>query len=715
MVEPRNTTTMKQILEDERPELVKLLTKYEGKFGVGPVWIVSVPARICVAADHTDYWRGFSPELLTMASDGQTMWGVVGPRDDGSVSCSSSDESFDDWSGTVHSSLKIGDDWLEWLRDRGSPAPNWANYIMGSIYRTAIDYDVPFGFNLYVDSSIPPASGASSSSALATMAMMAVRLSNGLPIGREELVTATSEGEWFCGTRGGMQDHATMLFAKVGNFLKLGFRPFSYEYIAVPRNISDKYWVTIFTHPSDKGGDVLNSFNRLALVAREIVPRILGEWKPDDADELLDKLPEKIVLNDFCAEYSCRGIEGLYPALFDDEAASVDVKDRFRFAMNEYERCQSTQRELGLERCSPDVLGGLLIDSWNEAGDYYGIRTELMDDIADAVLQTDGVYGVKVMGAGFGGNLLALCDADVNLSSIDSDYHYHRPGGGVSIFDTTNYLPSVPPSRASTAAVILCGGKGSRMKERGINEHKPLISLNGVPSTRIVLEMLQNHPIGVKQMILVTPPELAARYRDEFADLPVSVVAQPDALGTGNAVYCALGELEDSIEHIYVTFGTQPLVREESVSASHFMHVSSGAGFTMPTTIRNHPYAPLIRDEKGEVVGSLETHLDGVEVPEWGETNVGGYWVSRAALDNILTPLHHKLFDENLRTYSTKSGELGFPNEMTKGCLHLDYKVVGFPCSDPEEVIGLKSPNHIEDIEGWLTRRLRWSNDWVNL
>jgi hypothetical protein len=107
------------------------------------------------------------------------------------------------------------------------------------------------------------------------------------------------------------------------------------------------------------------------------------------------------------------------------------------------------------------------------------------------------------------------------------------------------------------------------------------------------------------------------------------------------------------------------------------------------------------------VIGSIETHLDGVEMPAFGETNVGGYWVSRVALEKVLSNLHAKLFDEENNVYKTNSGELGFPNEMTKGCLEMKLGVEGIAIADPEEVVGLKTPEHIGEIERWLNKPWR--------
>ena len=70
-----------------------------------------------------------------------------------------------------------------------------------------------------------------------------------------------------------------------------------------------------------------------------------------------------------------------------------------------------------------------------------------MDEIAELCRSCEGVMGVKVMGAGFGGNLLALVRADCleelrstlvenqNLFSrgVQESVLVHNPGQGVSI------------------------------------------------------------------------------------------------------------------------------------------------------------------------------------------------------------------------------------------------------------------------------------------
>lgn len=253
---------------------------------------------------------------------------------------------------------------------------------------------------------------------------------------------------------------------------------------------------------------------------------------------------------------------------------------------------------------------------------------------------------------------------------------------------------------AGFAAVLLCGGKGARMLEGGVTTHKPLLEIAGMPSTRYVIENLLNSLLDFDQIIVVVPPDREMEYFEALGGLEgvVQIVTQPNALGTGNAVYETLGFLNPSIEHVYVSFGTQPLVRNETIEKSLESHMENSLSFTLATVIMNAPYAPLIRDDYGKVVDSVESHLEGAEAPQYGETNIGAYWASRTALNEVLKPLHESLFDVKANKYLTNSGELGYPNEMVRACLKQGLEVDGVPIATEIEMMGIKTLETLEAI-----------------
>ena len=249
------------------------------------------------------------------------------------------------------------------------------------------------------------------------------------------------------------------------------------------------------------------------------------------------------------------------------------------------------------------------------------------------------------------------------------------------------------------AAVLLCGGKGSRMIAGGVDTHKPLLEVGGMPSTRFVIEGLLGGNLEFSQFIVVVPPGRESEYEDALAGLGCRIVVQEHALGTGNVVYDSLEHLLAPIEHVYVSFGTQPLVRTETIEGSLDVHLKQDLGFTLATVIMDNPYAPLLRDESGRVCGSVETHLEGAEMPAHGETNIGAYWASRSALEIVLSGLHEELFVVEENRYATNSGELGFPNEMVRGCLASNLGVEGVPIATEVEMMGIKTPETLAAIQ----------------
>ena len=68
--------------------------------------------------------------------------------------------------------------------------------------------------------------------------------------------------------------------------LRLTFRPFSAQSLDSIGELDSCKFVTIFTHPSDKGSATQLAFNARALAARDVIPQLLE----NPAEELPDIL-----------------------------------------------------------------------------------------------------------------------------------------------------------------------------------------------------------------------------------------------------------------------------------------------------------------------------------------------------------------------------------------------------------------------------------------
>ena len=332
------------------------------------------------------------------------MLAQISPRSDDVIKIATTLEGCGSSEFTIQD-VRITGDWLEALNSREIPESHWSNYVKGAVAYLENKLQIENGFELLIDSKIPAAAGASSSSALTLCGLAAAHLANDIPWTPEELTFMGGEAEWYVGTRGGMMDHATMMFAEEEEMLKLGFAPFDMELIGDRLGCR---WFSVFTHPADKGGAVRDAFNELAFVQREIIPSYLeGGVDGVELEQWMERLPVAIEHEKF----------GL-----------VRVRDRFLFVMNEYNRVQSLLSDTIKDDWRS--ISALFDSSWNDTRDLLGTHTPEMERVAVDLREKKGVLGVKVLGAGFGGSLLVCTKQDVDLGP---DAVEHRPGMGFNI------------------------------------------------------------------------------------------------------------------------------------------------------------------------------------------------------------------------------------------------------------------------------------------
>ena len=137
------------------------------------------------------------------------------------------------------------------------------------------------------------------------------------------------------------------------------------------------------------------------------------------------------------------------------------------------------------------------------------------------------------------------------------------------------------------------------------------------------------------------------------------------------------------------------MVRSGLVEGTLDVHIGNDLGFTLATVIMDHPYAPLIRDDGGRVVSSVRTHLEGARDAKAGRDQHWGL-LGDSESASVLSQLHESLYSEEEMRYNTpRSGELGYPNEMVRGCLAAGIGVDGVPIADEIEMMGIKTPENV--------------------
>jgi galactokinase/CTP:molybdopterin cytidylyltransferase MocA len=777
---------------------LNLIQRFQEIYGEGEVQVATAPARINIIGEHIDYVEYFKTAVLPFGSAEHNMLMAFRPRPDGLIKARTLASGFEPREFSVAefdpSSTRPRDvGWMDYLSRMGVPPTSWDNYVKASVfYLQHLHPHRQFeGVDLLVDSEIPIAGGASSSSALVVASGIAMRCVSQIGLDLDELAESSSRAEWFVGTRGGKMDHATMCFSQPSSALLITFKPFTVKSIPMPP--SGYKWVTFYTHPAEKGSAVMSEYNERSAVSRFIIPKLLRdlfaenerlreEWdcvldaiaRRDDAglrekhtivQEVLRRLPERMVLRDL-GEMTDE-LRGLYPALFQTKGLdfSLKVRDRAAHHLGEMGRviqaadclaqayAYHLQGDIAAEESEMCALGGLLYQTHASLRDLYEVSTPELDQVVDISREVDGVFGARVMGGGFGGNVLVLVRSDrvpALVDSVRSQYYSPQgraespqsrttvstPGMGACLIPKPDLLrftlagllnewrtweanegrimsvaEEIVGSKAQTyrplrpvKPVLIAAGKGERARRSGLRVPKPLALVHGEPVIRCVFTTLRSLPFATERAVVVVSPETEADIRAALSGCEADFAVQERPLGTADAVLSSKSALGSFDGDVVVMWGTQPCVQAETVLRTILLHQALGcSSMSFPTAKREHPYAPVRRDADCWVIDSVETHLEGAERVEFGEDNIGLFVLPKSELFRTLDELHaiHYLPEEG--RYDTPEGELGFPNLMVRRLAHSGKPVFAFAMADPRETQGIKTAGDSQVVESYIS------------
>lgn len=170
--------------------------------------------------------------------------------------------------------------------------------------------------------------------------------------------------------------------------------------------------------------------------------------------------------------------------------------------------------------------------------------------------------------------------------------------------------------------VILCAGKGTRMRPLTENTPKPLLSVCGKPILDHIVEAL---PPEVDSLVLVVgylKEQIIAHCGEEFFGRSVTYVKQADlAGGTGDALLCAKDVVQGKFlflngDDIYGAPALQKIVHEDS--AMFGVHSDTPELFGVLTLHEN---------------GTLKEIVEKPENPPSNLINIGGYVLSDAIFE----------------------------------------------------------------------------------
>ncbi|HEY6120256.1 MAG TPA: hypothetical protein VIV66_09875, partial [Pyrinomonadaceae bacterium] len=170
--------------------------------------------------------------------------------------------------------------------------------------------------------------------------------------------------------------------------------------------------------------------------------------------------------------------------------------------------------------------------------------------------------------------------------------------------------------------------------------------------------------------------------------------------GTGDAVLSAADLLAGFQGRVLVVWSTQPVICPETIRrTSTIAHLLDDYDMILPTTFKERPYAPLVRDDCARVKVAYETHSENLERPSFGETNIGLFLLKSKPMFETLGELRRRYWDESCKCYDRPRGELGFPNELVNEFGKRQKGVFACAIAGSEEEQGIKELADIERCE----------------
>ena len=201
------------------------------------------------------------------------------------------------------------------------------------------------------------------------------------------------------------------------------------------------------------------------------------------------------------------------------------------------------------------------------------------------------------------------------------------------------------------SAVILAGGKGTRLAARTNGLPKPLIPINGKPLLAYQLELLAKHGVTDVTLLCGFGVDAIRQFAGDGArwGLRIRCIGEPQARGTAGAVIAALPQLPATF---LVLYGDTML--NVDLRRFHAAHLASHARATLFLHPNDHPHdSDLVETDAASRVTAIHPcpHADLATLPN--QVNAALYVINASALRTFhhpTTPLDfaHDIFPQML-------------------------------------------------------------------
>lgn len=447
-------------------KLAEPLALFHKLYGPGKVSLWRAPARINILGEHIDYVSYLPTASLPFGSHEHEMLMFYRENDLGLIQGASRIAKFAPFSFDLREGLfRQQQSWSEYLFGRPIPTPDWSNYVKGAVFFAQHDFQLnaPKGFDFLLTSSIPPQGGSSSSSALVVLAGAIFRNVNNIPFTPAELARESAQAEWYVGTRGGSLDHTTICQAQRHHAIHLEYA--TDQSTLVPLPTEGFRWITFFTTAADKGREVMLEYNERAAVSRWLIPALLKTQNSDEwreallshdlakLENMLSSLPDSVFLSEVAQNHPevFQQCQLAFPALIKQRSLTpLKVRNRALHHLGEVIRVREAVHLLSQptdDTSKMQRLGELLNETHQSLRDLYEVSTPLINQLYKILLSDAKVLGARLIGGGFGGNVLALTQEE-NVEAL-----IHR-------VQTAFYAPQQRLAQQEGAIMVSTPGNG---------------------------------------------------------------------------------------------------------------------------------------------------------------------------------------------------------------------------------------------------------------
>ncbi|KAL5106852.1 Galactokinase [Taenia crassiceps] len=426
----RRSFSAQKMPEVQVPALLDLLEAADDKFielfGSIPSNRVVAPGRVNLIGEHTDYNEGY---VLPMALPMATVM-VSAPRrgdGDGGICCIYTMSEQEGELNTVTFSLTGVE------KKTAAKGERWSAYIRGviAVFQQSGAPRLP-AFNAVVVSSVPIGEGLSSSASLEVATLLTCEKLTEFDVFSltdSALICQRAEHEW-AGSPCGLMDQLTCLGGLRGHALFIDCR--SNDCKPIKMDFKGKAKVVIVAS---------GVHHRIAAgqyrIRRAECEELSKHFKVNSLRDLQKKLPQ---LEELCAEAR--------------EALSFTSASRLRHVLTENQRVLDALNAMETANCTK--LGQLMQQSHTSMKCDYEVSCKEVDELVDICMSTNGVYGARMTGGGFGGSLVVLIKPDAVADLITAVDTKYSGAAKIYVVDASQGAHILPQNKERTKSISKC-------------------------------------------------------------------------------------------------------------------------------------------------------------------------------------------------------------------------------------------------------------------